>query len=96
MSANQKIYLNGYIDVPVAQWDAVAMALPTHIALTREEPGCISFKVTQSNSVECRFVVAEIFEDQAAFEAHQERTKASEWAIISADCPRDFKIETRD
>lgn len=96
MSANQRVYLNGHIDVPVAHWDAVVLALPTHISLTREEPGCISFKVTQSNSVECRFLVAEIFEDQAAFEAHQERTKESEWAIVSADCPRDFKIETRD
>ncbi|PCI02985.1 MAG: antibiotic biosynthesis monooxygenase [Hyphomicrobiales bacterium] len=96
MLTNQRVYLNGHIDVPVDQWHAVVLALPTHIELTREEPGCISFKVTQSTSVECRFLVAEIFEDQAAFEAHQERTKASEWAKITADCPRDFTIKTQD
>lgn len=96
MSANQKVYLSGHIDVPEDQWDAVAAALPTHVALTHEEPGCISFEVTKCPDVERRFLVAEIFKNQTAFEAHQVRTKASDWAEISKDCPRNFSIETRD
>jgi len=96
MSANQKVYLNGHIDVPAEQWETVSAALPTHVALTHEEPGCISFEVTKCPDVDNRFLVAEIFENQAAFEAHQARTKASDWFKISADCPREFHIETRD
>lgn len=47
-------------------------ALPTHIALTREEAGCLSFEVTQTDD-SLVWAVAERFVDAAAFEAHQTR-----------------------
>lgn len=87
------IKLTGYIDVPADRVEAVSKALPRHVALTRAEPGCLSFDVTPDFSVPGRFQVAELFTDQKAFDAHQNRTKSSEWAIVTADIPRTYQIE---
>lgn len=87
------IKLTGHIDVPKERLQTVQDALPTHIALTRAEPGCLSFEVTQDSALPGRFLVAERFVDQAAFDAHQTRTKASDWARITAGIPRDYVIE---
>jgi len=87
------IRLTGYIDVPADRLDAVSKALPRHVALTRAEPGCLSFDVTPDDSVPGRFQVAELFTDQKAFDAHQTRTKSSEWATVIADIPRTYQIE---
>ncbi len=87
------IKLTGYIDVPADRLDAVSRALPHHVALTRAEPGCLSFDVTPDVSVPGRFQVAELFTDQKAFDAHQTRTKSSEWATVTADIPRTYQIE---
>ncbi|MBO6896337.1 MAG: antibiotic biosynthesis monooxygenase [Shimia sp.] len=87
------IKLTGYIDVPADRVEAVSKALPRHVALTRAEPGCLSFDVTPDVSVPGRFQVAELFTDQKAFDAHQTRTKSSEWATVTADIPRTYQIE---
>jgi quinol monooxygenase YgiN len=87
-----KVYLDGHIDVPKTRLDAVAAALPAHLALTRAEPGCLSFNVTPCTEVAGRFLVSEAFANQAAFDAHQARTKASEWFEVTAGIPRDYKI----
>lgn len=87
------IKLTGYIDVPADRIEAVSKALPRHVALTRAEPGCLSFEVTPDVSVPGRFQVAELFTDQEAFDAHQSRTKSSEWASITTDIPRTYQIE---
>jgi quinol monooxygenase YgiN len=87
------IKLTGYIDVPADRVEAVTKALPRHVALTRAEPGCLSFDVTPEVSVPGRFQVAELFTDQEAFDAHQSRTKSSEWASITTDIPRTYQIE---
>lgn len=89
---NGKVYLNGYIDVPEDRLKAVKAALPTHIALTRAEEGCISFEVQPSDIVPGRFIVAEIFVDQAAFDAHQERAQNSDWFIVTKGIPREYSI----
>ena len=57
----------------------VQAALPEHIALTRAEPGCLSFEVTPSDDP-LIWSVSEEFTTPAAFEAHQTRAKASIWA----------------
>ncbi|MBI1492145.1 putative quinol monooxygenase [Halocynthiibacter styelae] len=87
-----KIQLNGYILVPDDRLDAVRAGLIDHIRLTHQEPGCISFEVTENPDIPGRFDVAETFTDQAAFDAHQTRTKASPWAEITAGIPRDYEI----
>ncbi len=88
-----QVQLNGHIDVPADRMKAVAAALPQHIALTRSEEGCISFNVTPSDTVNGRFIVSETFADQAAFDAHQTRTKNSPWAEITQGIPREYVIE---
>ena len=91
MTAPQ-IRLTGHIDVPSDRQKAVAAALPAHIALTRAEPGCLSFEVTPDPAISGRYLVAELFTDQAAFEAHQTRASASDWATVTAGIPRHYQI----
>ncbi|MBO9396048.1 antibiotic biosynthesis monooxygenase [Shimia sp. R9_2] len=86
------IRLTGHIDVPSNRQEAVAAALPTHIALTRAEPSCLSFDVTQDPAIAARYTVSELFVDQAAFDAHQARTSASDWATVTAGIPRHYQI----
>ncbi|MGL4321297.1 MAG: putative quinol monooxygenase [Paracoccaceae bacterium] len=69
----------------------VAQHVPTHIALTHAEPGCLTFNVVQTADP-LIWQVDESFVDQAAFEAHQTRTRASEWHALSAHIPRQFAI----
>ena len=87
------IRLTGYIHVPANRLDAVTAALPEHIALTRAEPGCLSFEVTPDPDHPGRFSVAELFTDRAAFDAHQARAGASHWAEVTAGIPRHYTIE---
>lgn len=87
-----KIYLTGYIDVPDDRLEAVKSALPQHISLTRAEPGCLSFDVVQNENIRGRFMVAEVFVDQAAFDAHQTRTKNSDWFKTTEAIPREYSI----
>lgn len=90
-----KVYLNGHIDVPANRLASVTEALKDHISLTNAENGCISFSVTPDPKIQGRFIVSECFTDQAAFDAHQERTRNSPWAEITAGIPRDYVI-TKD
>lgn len=87
-----RIQLDGHVDVPAERWDTVLEALKDHIALTRKEPGCITFNVTPCNQVAHRLLVHEMFQDQQAFDAHQTRAQSSPWAKITAGLPRDYTI----
>jgi quinol monooxygenase YgiN len=65
-----------------------------HIRLTRAEPGCLSFRVNETDDP-LIWQVDEEFVDAAAFDAHQARTRASIWAKETAGITRDFtKTET--
>ncbi|WP_109311771.1 putative quinol monooxygenase [Ruegeria sp. AU67] len=90
--AKVKVVLRGHISVPADRVTQVREALPDHIALTRAEPGCITFDVTENADIPGRFNVHEIFENQAAFDAHQARTKASTWFKVTEGIPRDYQI----
>jgi len=92
MTHAPEIVLTGYIDVPADRLDAVAAALPDHIALTRQEPGCMSFDVTPDGQIPGRFNVAERFRSREDFDAHQTRTKSSPWAEITDGIPRSYQI----
>lgn len=69
----------------------VRQYLPEHIRLTRAEPGCLSFEVTQSGD-SMIWRVAERFADRAAFDAHQTRTRASDWWAATAAIRREFRV----
>lgn len=93
MTRNTQISLTGYIDVPADRRAAIAAALPEHIALTRAEPGCLRFDVTEDTACPGRFLVSELFASQADFDAHQARAADSPWAKITAGIPRHYSIE---
>ena len=74
-----------------AQARAVMMALPEHIRLTRSEPGCVTFDVTPTDDP-LIWQVAESFLDRAAFDAHQARAAATDWAVQTSGITRDYAI----
>ncbi|MFD1252156.1 Antibiotic biosynthesis monooxygenase [Devosia equisanguinis] len=74
-----------------AEVDAVHRYLPEHVRLTRAESGCLSFEVTKTHDPMV-WRVEELFVDQAAFDAHQMRTKASAWAHKTAGIRRDYEV----
>ena len=65
--------------------------LPEHTRLSRAEPGCLSFTVTQSDDP-LIWHLDETYTDQAAFEAHQTRNRASLWWQKSQHIKRDFHL----
>jgi quinol monooxygenase YgiN len=69
----------------------VRQHLPEHLRLTRLEPGCLSFDVTQGDDPMI-WHVAETFRDAEAFAAHQTRTRASAWWAATAQILRDFTV----
>lgn len=90
--SNSEITLTGrLICETVAQSRIVRAHLPTHIALTRAEPGCLSFEVTQSDDP-LIWDVAERFRDADAFHAHQDRVAVSAWGYATRGIPRDYQV----
>lgn len=90
------VVLSGHIDVPKSHIDAVVSALPSHIELTQAEPGCLYFAVVADPSTPRRYLVHELFMDQQSFEYHQERTGASQWAVITKDVSRHYQVTVID
>ena len=66
--------------------------LPLHLSLTRAEPGCLLFEVTETYDPMI-WDVKETFRDRASFDAHQERTRNSLWFAATRDIQRDFHLE---
>ncbi len=65
---------------------------PEHERLTREEPGCLAFHISDTDHP-LTFEVMETFRDRAAFDAHQTRTRASQWWEATRHILRDFLVE---
>lgn len=84
------IRLTGTLTCAPAEAETVRAALPEHIRLSRAEPGCLAFDVTETAPGE--FSVSERFVDRSAFDAHQTRTRASDWWRVTAYMPRHFEI----
>ena len=72
----------------------VARFLPGHIELSRAEPGCLWFRVHQSDDP-LIWTLDEGFIDAAAFAAHQARTRASVWWDATQHIRRDFLLNDR-
>lgn len=66
--------------------------LPEHIALTRAEPGCLTFDVSATDDPMV-WEVMEAFRDRVSFDAHQARTRESAWFQATRGCLRDFRVE---
>ena len=88
-----KIRLSGHIEVPKGRIAAIRSALPAHIALTRADPGCLAFDVTEDETRPGRFDVSELFASREDFDAHQTRMTSSPWAKITKNIPRHYNIE---
>ncbi|ALO67075.1 antibiotic biosynthesis monooxygenase [Arthrobacter alpinus] len=73
------------------QLAAVVVHLPRHLELTRAEPGCLSFEVTQTPDPMV-WDVSERFEDARSFALHQVRASASEWGHATAGIKRNYFV----
>jgi len=82
--------ISGYIGVPVEDRDAFTAAVPEHSRLTNLEPGCHYFLVTPDPDVEGRYSVEEAFDDDAAYAAHVERMRQTEWVHITRNIKRSY------
>lgn len=87
-----KVTLSGYIVVSAEDLDAVLRELPSHIELTRNEPGCNVFNVIQDQSDNLIFHVHEEFEDRTAFDSHQSRVQSSVWGRVTSNVQRHYQI----
>lgn len=71
---------------------AVRGHLPHHIRLSRAEPGCLSFDVSETDDPMV-WDVQETFRTRADFDAHQTRTRQSRWFEATRHILRDFRVE---
>lgn len=87
-----EVQLSGYLKCRDSAETALVLEhLPEHIALTRAEPGCLSFEVTRSGDP-LVWAVAERFVDSHAFRAHQARVAASAWGSMTSAIERDYTV----
>lgn len=87
-----EIILDGYILIPEESLESVKAELPRHIALTREERGCLLFEVIPDTSNKCIYRVYEKFTNRASFNEHQDRVKKSQWGSITTNVERHYTI----
>lgn len=86
------VRLSGHIFCTNVQDLAALRAhLPEHLRLSRAEPGCLSFEVRQTADP-LVWSVEESFADEAAFDAHQARTRASLWFAATAHLRRVYSV----
>ena len=74
-----------------AEAEAVRAHLPDHLDLTRSEPGCLSFEVTEAGPL--RWRVEERFRDRAALAAHRDRAGATVWAKATQGIERRYRVD---
>lgn len=87
-----KVILKGHIIVPDADIAAVKMELINHIELTRQEGGCLVFKVSQDSENPNRFNVYEEFTDRDSFAMHEDRVRQSTWGATTVNVERHYEI----
>lgn len=82
--------ISGFVDVPPADLQAFRAALPEHSKLTNAEPGCQYFSVTPHPTISGRFNVEEAFDNEAAYQAHMDRTRQTEWVNVTRNITRSY------
>lgn len=86
-----KVLLTGTMTCDPDEIANVLALMPDHIRLSRAEPGCLQFDLWQDEVRPTEFHVTEVFRDARAFEAHQDRTHASDWFRVTHHMARDFR-----
>lgn len=87
------IRLRGHLVCVTAEEAAAVQAhVGLHTQLSRAEPGCLSFEVTPTDDP-LVWEVMESFRTQDDFNAHQARTRASQWFEATRGILRDFRVE---
>jgi len=89
--ANGIIQLTGTIAVPEDRLDTFRAGLAVHKRLSEEDAGCLVFRVSPDENDPCLYHVFEQFEDPPSFEAHKERTMASDWWQITSGLDRVYE-----
>lgn len=87
-----KVILKGYILVPESELELVKSELDNHVRLKYQEPGCITFCVTENAVNPLRYDVYEEFIDEAAFQAHQKRVQESHWGKVTMNVERHYEM----
>lgn len=88
-----RVRLDGTLSCADAREAAIVRDhLPEHLALTRAEPGCLSFRV-EATADPLVWAVAEVFVDAEAFAAHQQRVSGSPWGAATDGIRRDYVVE---
>jgi len=90
------VKLKGFIEVPKVDLDRVIAQIGPHTRLTRAEPGCLKFEISQRKNDDSRFDVHEEFVDRQAFLSHQQRLKTSAWARVSRNVKRHYTVTGLD
>lgn len=85
------VTLKGHIKVPFEELETIKTCLSEHIENTLNEDGCLEFEVKQDDIDQCVFHVFEKFIDSDAFNAHQARTKVSDWGVITKNVERVYE-----
>jgi quinol monooxygenase YgiN len=57
------------------------------------EPGCLQFDVVQDANSPTRFVMLEVYKDEAAFKAHQDSQHFKDFRPVVGDLVADRKVE---
>ncbi|WP_018014553.1 putative quinol monooxygenase [Teredinibacter turnerae] len=92
VSNTEKVVLRGFIDIPSSDLALVLRELAVHIALTRQEEGCLKFEVSEVEGEPCRYSVYEEFSNKSAFEFHQRRVAESTWGKVTRNVVRNYEI----
>ena len=73
------IAIAGYVRVPIGQRAALQPHIETYVAACRAEPGCREFTVAW-DAVDAELMrMFEVFDDEAAFAAHDASTHVQIW-----------------
>ena len=78
--------------MPDSDISAVKEELINHIELTRQESGCLVFKVSQDTEKINKFNVYEVFTDRNSFANHQDRVRKSKWETLTINVERHYEI----
>jgi autoinducer 2-degrading protein len=56
------------------------------ICSVRDEPGCVRFDVLQDTSNPDRYYFYEVYQDEAAFQAHTQTPHLTRWRAAAGEC----------
>ena len=59
------------------------MILKNMVTNSRREPGCLRFDVLQDKDDKSKFVIQEVYKDEAALEDHKKTDHYNQWVIFN-------------